>query len=253
VDALVALSGRSQEQVLAQLALPPSVAATDALAFSNTSMLAEPTTVEPVPPRALPELPATVLASQPNVMAADREAAAAWADIAVARANRWPRIDLAAVLTGQWLSAAGMTMNFITQSLGPEISATLFDGGRGAAQVGAAQARYRAAVATLQDALRTAAREVEDALAAQQAATTRFKMAHDTARAAQTSWRAASAQWRSGTISRIEFEAARRQFSSAQNSVASAARDRAKAWVALVSATGNSLLNQEEHGTNRKR
>ncbi|WP_262409193.1 TolC family protein, partial [Pseudomonas viridiflava] len=66
----------------------------------------------PRAPRALPELPATVLASHPDVVSAEREAPAAWADIAVARADRLPRIDLAAALSGQWIRAAGSSLDF---------------------------------------------------------------------------------------------------------------------------------------------
>ncbi|TXT39231.1 MAG: Acriflavin resistance plasma membrane protein [Comamonadaceae bacterium] len=58
-----------------------------------------------------PRLPATVLAYHPAVLAAAREVDAARADIAVARADRLPRLNLTALLSGQWLSAAGTTLN----------------------------------------------------------------------------------------------------------------------------------------------
>jgi outer membrane protein TolC len=72
----------------------------------------------PVSPEFPLPLPATALTHHPDLLAADRDAAAAWSDVGVARAARLPRIDLSAVLTGNWLHAAGSTLNFTTWSFG---------------------------------------------------------------------------------------------------------------------------------------
>src|SRR3546814_6115051 len=57
----------------------------------------------PEPPPLTLALPATILLGHPNVVAAEREAAARWAEIGVARADRLPRIDLVGLLTGNWI------------------------------------------------------------------------------------------------------------------------------------------------------
>src|SRR3546814_12027991 len=57
------------------------------------------------------------------------------------------------------------TTLFRSWSTGAELSGPLFDGGTGAANVRGAQARYREAAEALRGAVRTATRDVEDALA----------------------------------------------------------------------------------------
>lgn len=233
VNALVALSGKasgSVRQLVGTADRTPSAAPV----------------IMPRAPAAAPELPATVLARHPNVTAADWEAAAAWAEIGVARANRLPRLDLAALLTGQWIRAAGSTLDFTTWSIGPSLTGTLFDGGSGAANVSAAEARYRRAVASLQGTLRSTVQDVENALAAQASAKARVVSAGEAATAARTTLQASEAQWRVGAISLFELEDSRRQFASAQDAEISARRDQAQAWIALVKATGGTITPTSE-------
>lgn len=229
VNALVALSGKDASTVR------------DLIAGTGAT-----TAFMPVAPRAEPELPATVLAGHPNLISADREAAAIWAEIGVARANRLPRINLAAVLTGQWLRAAGSTFDFTTWSVGPALSGTVFDGGAGAANVSASEARYRRTVASLQGTLRSTIQDVENALAAQASAQARMASAGEAVAAARTTLQAAESQWKVGAISLFELEDSRRQFASAQDAEISSRRDQVLAWVALVKATGGAItLNPE--------
>src|SRR3546814_16996162 len=70
----------------------------------------------PEPPPLTLALPATILLGHPNVVAAEREAAARWAEIGVARADRLPRIDLVGLLTGNWIRMMGSTTSFDTRS-----------------------------------------------------------------------------------------------------------------------------------------
>lgn len=226
VNALVALSGKDAGSVRQLVGAAP--------------------VTMPRAPATTPELPAAVLARHPNVTAADREAAAAWAEIGVARANRLPRLDLAALLTGQWIRAAGSSLDFVTWSLGPSLTGTLFDGGAGAANVSAAEARYRRAAASLQWTLRSTVQEVENALAAQTSAKARVVSAGEGAAAAGTTLVASEAQWKAGAISLFELEDSRRQFASAQDAEISARRDQAQAWIALVKATGGAITQLPE-------
>lgn len=193
------------------------------------------------PPPAAPAVPATVLLGHPAVIAAEREAAARWSEIGVARADRLPRIELVGLLTGNWIRMLGSTSSYATWSAGAELSAPLFDGGAGAANVRGVQARYHQAVEALREAIRTATRDVEDALAGQQSAQQRVTTSREAVEAARAALRANEARWRAGAISMFELEDARRQFNAAQESAIAAARDRAQSWVALVLAAGGTL------------
>ncbi|MEE4324856.1 efflux transporter outer membrane subunit [Pseudomonas alliivorans] len=228
VNALVALSGEEADKVRLLIGAP---AAGDS---------AEPVSM-PRAPQAQPELSATMLTSHPAIISAEREMAAAWSDIAVARADRLPRIDLAAALTGQWIRAAGSSLDFNTWSIGPSLTGPLFDGGAGAANVKSAQARYRRASASLRGTLRTTVEDVENALAAQASAASRVLSTQEGVSAARTTFKVSDDQWKAGAISLFELEDARRQFASAQDAEISALRDQGQAWIALVKATGTAI------------
>lgn len=192
-------------------------------------------------------LPANVLAGNPAVKAAERELAAVWADIGVARAERLPRLDIAALLTGQWLRVAGGSTDATARSLGATLSVPLLDGGRGKANVDAAQARYRQAAASLELALREAWRDVENALAALGSAQIRHQSADESLRAARQLLAASDAQWRAGAISLFELEDSRRRYAQAQDSAIRAASDSSQAWIALIQASGNAAITSESN------
>jgi NodT family efflux transporter outer membrane factor (OMF) lipoprotein len=223
VDALVAVSGRRAQEVQSLVAGPVTPGNNDDLAAQMPSA-----------PTIVPKLPATILLTHPSVVAAEREVAARWSEIAVARAERLPRLDLTAVLTGQWIRAFGSTDSFVTGSAGLGLSAPLFDGGAGAAGVIRADASYREALATLDATIRQAVRDIEDGLAAQDSAIRRADVSRSALSAARFTLRANEARWRAGSIGAYELEDSRRQLNRAQESAIVAARDRAQAWVELV-------------------
>jgi multidrug efflux system outer membrane protein len=233
VNAIVALTGKDPQTVSALVS--PAEKSSERFGIYM-----------PWPPASAPALPAVVLAQHPSVVSAEREVAAAWADIGIARANRMPRVDLAAALNGQWLRTAGSSLNFTTWTIGPALSGSLFDGGSGVANVSAAEARYRRAVANLQKTLRSAVQDVENALAAQISAQVRSSSTADNVVAARTTVRASEAQWKAGSISLFELEDSRRQFSSALNAEISARRDVAQAWISLLKATGGAITQTSE-------
>jgi len=232
VDALVALTGVEAAEVRSLVAAnPPRAATPDPGQVSNEPWL-------PVPPPLGLALPATVLLGNPGVMAAENEVAARWSEVAVARAERLPRIDLAAVLTGQWIRALGTDTSFASNSLGATLSGPLFDGGAGAGHVRRAQAAYREAVAQRTLSVRTTIRDIEDALAARQSAALRIETSRESLGAARFALDANAARWRAGAISQFELEDSRRQFNRAQQGAIAAAADRGRAWVALMRRIG---------------
>lgn len=192
----------------------------------------------PAPPPLQPALPATVLASHPAVVSAMRSADAAWEDIGSAEAARRPSLSLSALLGPSWLRAAGNWARSTSWSLSPALGATLWDGGRGAATAGAARARHAQALASLESTLRSAVQDVENALSLAEGAAERERLALAGSAAAAQLLSASVASYQAGRMSLFELEDARRSFNSAQLALISAQRDRARAWVAMVKATG---------------
>jgi NodT family efflux transporter outer membrane factor (OMF) lipoprotein len=229
LDSLVGLTGLSASEIETRLrspASPPELTSYEASAF-------------PKPPAATLTLPALVLARHPGVIAAEREVAATYAEIGVARANRLPIFNLTAALSGNWISASGTTIAFLGWSLIPTLSAPLFDGGAGAAQVDAATARYLAALASLNTTLRNTTQDIEDALTEQAHASERLAAAQRSRDAYQATFDATESQWRAGAIDVFQLEDTRRQREAADETAVDAARASVQAWVDIVRASGN--------------
>ncbi|MBX3603832.1 MAG: efflux transporter outer membrane subunit [Piscinibacter sp.] len=184
-------------------------------------------------------VPAQVLAQRPDVYQAERELAAAAADAAQARAQRWPRVTLAGNVTPTRVSTGGVSTDGTLWSLGPlSVSVPLFDGGRRRADADAARARYDAAASSYAGALRTAVREVEDALITLQSTAARGDDARVAAEGFDRSYRAVESRYRGGLASLFELEDARRSALAAQSALIDLQRERVAAWIALYRALG---------------
>jgi len=110
-------------------------------------------------------LPSDLLLRRPDLQSAERELAAATADIGVAMADQYPRIDLLAnggldsITTGKLTELASRYW-----SIGPQLSVPLLSGGRLAAQVTSREAARDAALAHYRQAVLTAFADTETAL-----------------------------------------------------------------------------------------
>jgi NodT family efflux transporter outer membrane factor (OMF) lipoprotein len=128
---------------------------------------ANPLVVPLAPPAVDPGLPSTLLERRPDVAAAERRAAAANAQIGVARAAYFPVFSLGAAAgfnsatASNWLTAPSRLW-----SLGAAGVLTVFDAGRNRALSAQAQAAYDEQVADYRGTVLTAYQEVEDNLVA---------------------------------------------------------------------------------------
>ena len=126
--------------------------------------LAEPVAV-PTPPAVPAGLPSDLLRRRPDIRAAEREAAAATADVGIAVADLYPRFSLTAAPS--LVSTALTTLlqwGSRSFSVGAGIDWPLFDGGRRRATVEARTARQQQALIAYRKAVLMALRDVEDSL-----------------------------------------------------------------------------------------
>lgn len=217
---LVALTGWEEPALRARLAGAPGKPAPDALF-------------------AIPALPAQVLAQRPDVYNAEREVAVASAEVGGAQAQRYPRLSLSGTVGAGWVRTGGVTTDLSTWTIGPlALSVPLFDGGRRAAQVDAAQARYDEAAALYRARVRQAVSEVEQALVRLQSTAERNASARTAAEGYRVSFDATEARWRGGLASLVELEDARRTSLAAENALIALQHERQSAWVALYRAAG---------------
>jgi NodT family efflux transporter outer membrane factor (OMF) lipoprotein len=119
------------------------------------------------PPPIDPGLPSTLLERRPDVAEAERQVAAANAQIGVARAAYFPKLTLNALggiestRTSNLFSASSFYW-----SVGPQISAPIFQGGRLVAETARVKGVYQEQVADYRNTVLTAYQDVEDNLVA---------------------------------------------------------------------------------------
>jgi len=116
-----------------------------------------------------PGLPSDLLASRPDIIAAEHRLRAANANIGAARAAFFPRITL----TGS-MGTASTQLDGLFEGAGrawaiaPSVTLPIFDGGRNRAGLQLAEVHRNLAVAEYEKAVQNAFRDVSDALSAQQ-------------------------------------------------------------------------------------
>jgi NodT family efflux transporter outer membrane factor (OMF) lipoprotein len=188
---------------------------------------------------AVDPIPARLLAQRPDVFQAEREVAAASNEVGSARADLLPRVGLSGSIAAGKARAGGATFDLETWSLGPlAVTLPLFDGGRRAANVDAAEARYQEAVAQYAGRVRQAVREVEEALVLLESARERSADAVTAVEGYRASFAATEARYRSGLASLIELEDQRRAALAAETALVALQRERIAAWIALYRAVG---------------
>lgn len=184
-------------------------------------------------------LPATVLAQRPDLFGAEREVAAAAFEVAGAQAQRYPRLTLSGSVGAANFRGSGTNVDLTTWSVGPlALSLPLFDGGRRAAEVEAARARYDEAAANYRGRVRQAVREVEEALVNLQSTAARGADVVTAAEGYRASFNATESRYRNGLASLVELEESRRTLLAAETVVVTLERERRAAWIALYRAAG---------------
>ena len=146
-------------------------------------------------------VPSALLERRPDVAAAERLMASANAKIGVAQAAYYPNISLGTAIT--FLSGGLGTLLQLGSSvwsLGPQLSATLIDGGARAAQVEGARASYDNTVATYRQTVLTAFQQVEDALAQQRILVQQEQIQRAAVAAAREAERLSLNQYLIGTV-----------------------------------------------------
>ncbi|HEY1750032.1 MAG TPA: efflux transporter outer membrane subunit [Caulobacteraceae bacterium] len=165
----------------------------------SLSIPSAPWTLKPV--EVPPGIPSVLLERRPDVAAAERQAAAASANIGVAVAGYYPDLTL----TGSGgTEASRIAQLFSPQSffwnLGAQAAQTIFNGGLTHAQVQAAKAGYDQAVANYRQTVLAAFQQVEDNLAAQRVLAAEQPDLTSSVRSADEGLKITLNQYNAGTI-----------------------------------------------------
>ncbi len=208
-------------------------------------------------PPAIPTgLPSELLERRPDIASAERQVAAANAQIGVAMSAYYPTLSLSAAIG---LESRDI-QNLISWpsrfwSLGPSLSEVLFSGGLRRAQTAQARAVYDATVASYRQTVLTGFQEVEDNLAALRILDEEGAAQNEAVLASRQTLEVITNQYKAGIVSYLNVITAQATTLANERAALDILNRRMNASVLLVKALGGgwdaSLLNKPE-ATGRK-
>jgi len=208
----------------------------------NPSLFSLPANALPltvVPPPIDVGLPSTLLERRPDVAEAERQVASANAQIGVARAAYFPKLTLNAAggvestKTSNLLSASSLYW-----SLGPQISAPIFEGGRLVAETARVKAVYQEQAADYRNTVLTAYQDVEDNLVALRRLQEESESDAAAVLATAIALKQAQDRYRAGIVTYLEVSTQETAALQAQVQAASIQARRMSASILLIKALG---------------
>ena len=200
-------------------------------------LLAQPKAIPAGPATVGVGIPADVLRQRPDVRTAERNLAAATAQIGVAKAALYPALAFSGSIDTNAVSLGGLA-DTLTGGLFAGLTQAIFNGGRLRAQVRSNEAAADAALAAYKSAVLTALEDVENAIVALNAAKEReaqFAIALD---AANNSALLSRSQYRTGLTDFTTLSQQEAALLSARNGASQARADQATALIQLYGALG---------------
>lgn len=228
VKSLVALTGLDESALRGKLAAAHGLPSPDGLAVAR--------------------VPADLLTQRPDIVSAERSLASASADIGVAEAARWPGLTLSGSINAT--AAAGAAS--LPWSFGPSLSAPLFQGGALKAKKEGAEAAYASALAGYKQTVRSAVKEVEQALVRLDSAAKREADSRTSAEGYRRYFRATEEHWKAGGASLLDLETSRRSAISAEIALVELQQNRIDYWIALYKAVGGGWQGLASSGQGEK-
>jgi len=206
---------------------------------STFSIAPAPLTTAPPPPVPEAGLPSQLLERRPDVAAAERQVAAANAQIGVAKAAYFPALSLTGSAGYQGSTLANLlSLPNRFWSIGPQLAATLFDGGARDAQSRQARAVYDQNVALYRQTVLTGLQEVEDNLAALRILEQQAAVQDAALQAARESVRLTINQYKAGVVSYLNVVTAQATAFGTERDSVSLLGSRYVASVQLIQALG---------------
>lgn len=204
---------------------------------STFSIAVEPRTS--VPPAIPVGVPSQLLERRPDVAAAERNMAAANAQIGVATAAYYPALTLSAT-GGMESSAIQKIFDWPSRfwSVGPSVSETVYDGGLRRATVNQYIAAYNGDLAAYRQSVLVAFQQVEDSLAAVRILSQQIQRQQEAVDSAQSFVKLESERYNSGLDPYIDVVTAQTTFLSSQQSLATLQVQQMTASVQLIAALG---------------
>lgn len=200
-------------------------------------------------PGALPRtgVPADLLSKRPDIRAAGLKLRAAEGQVAAARAGRLPAVSLTATAGFSSESISDLLERWIA-SLAASLTYTIFDSGSGKAGVERQEALVRERLASYEDAVLTAIREVEDAMIREVKQDEYIEALEKQLKISQDGLREAESRYRKGLSDYLPVLTALTSTHRLERSIVQAKYDRLAYRVALYRALGGDWMEEKFDG-----
>jgi multidrug efflux system outer membrane protein len=191
------------------------------------------------PPTIPAGVPASMLARRPDIASVERSAAAASAQIGVAKAAYLPTLSLTGMAGYESVNPTALVNWQNTMaSLGAGVTAPIFTAGRLKAGVDNAQAMYRQSVLQYEKTVLVAYQDVEDQLSSLHYLANQYSASSDALADAKSAEQIASNRYTAGLVSYLDVVYAQQTLLTNQQSVAQIQGQRLETTVGLIRALG---------------
>nr|WP_210277882.1 efflux transporter outer membrane subunit [Rhizobium sp. BK316] len=193
-------------------------------------------------------IPADLIRNRPDIRKAERELAAAVADIGAAEAQLYPSISLSGSISPSWVKSSGAGGGGLTTwSFGPTLSLPIFDGGKLRANVEVEKSDARTQYLAWKAAVLNGVEEVENAISAVRRDTQTLEPWRRQVQTAQEALALSTTSYKDGASSLLDVLDAQRSVSDAEESLAATVQQVAKDYADLYVAVGAGYVTQEGH------
>ena len=183
-------------------------------------------------------VPADLIRNRPDIRAAERNLAAATAEIGVAEAALYPSISLSGSISPTLVATSAASGKATSWGFGPTLALPIFDAGARLARIKANEAAAREAYLAWKQTVLNAVSEVENALVAVSRTRQTVSALTATVRSYEEALSLATASYRDGASSLLDVLDAQRNVASAQANLAQAVQQLANGYVSLNVAIG---------------
>ena len=192
------------------------------------------------------KIPAEVIAQRPDVYMAEQDVIAAIAELKNSKLDRYPTISLNGSIGFLDLSTNNYTSRGAIWSLGPlSITLPIFHGGKAKANVQAKSVKLDETFTNYRSKVRTAVKEVEQALVTLDSTAKRVQSAQDAAVSYKAALASTEIKYESGFANLIELEETRRTSLQADSNIVGLRKERNNAWISLYRAAGGGWTKAE--------
>ncbi len=219
--------GIQENAIAALVGTPPSVFA---LRFDP---------VETPPPKVPAGIPSELLCRRPDILAAERELAATYAEIGVAYAGFFPSLNLSGALGFESpVSAILLDWKARMWQIAANMMQVIYNAGRTQAEVDLAQARFREQFNHYQDIVINAFKEVENSLVNLRERANQGKVLKESVKYAQLTFDLSYMRYRQGLVTFLDVADAERDLLQTKQNFAIVLGDRYTQTVRLIQALG---------------